>query len=71
MRFSWNNVVKAMSLGGSEAGIRLLRSRVQRYIDSNGNAFGNLAASVFDHELEKIEKDIHEDLKRLLNRFYS
>ncbi len=66
MRFSWNNVVKAISLGASEAGIRILRSRVKGYIDPDTDSFTYLVASWFDYELKKIEKDVREDLRRLI-----
>ncbi len=66
MRFSRNSIVEAISLGASEAGIRRLRSRVQEYIDQNGNSFTSLVASLCDHELEKVQKDLRRDLRMLL-----
>ena len=66
MRFSWNNIVEAISLGASEAGIRRLRLGVRGYIDQDGSAFTSLVASLCDHELEKIQKGLHRDLRGLL-----
>jgi hypothetical protein len=66
MRFSWDNLVRAMSLGISEAGIRSLRSRVQEYVGQNSNLFTRLIGSLCDCELEKIEKDLRRELRRSL-----